>query len=60
MSHLSKIDLHLTQLVLKTKNLKNDKRNLLIGGLNENISYIKNNPLNINIHNSENLIFLNA
>jgi len=54
MSHVSKIDLHLTQLILKTKNLKNDKREVLVGGLNENMSYIKNNPLNINVNNSEN------
>lgn len=57
MDNINKFDLHLTQLILKTKNLKNDKREVLVGNLDKNFIYINNNPLDLVIKNGKSLNF---
>ena len=52
MTKIDKFDLYLTQTILKTSNQKSNNRELSVGSLAKNISYIQNNPLNVNINSS--------
>jgi hypothetical protein len=51
MTKIEKFDLHLTQLILKSKNLKYDSGEVVVGRLTENITFSTKNPLDLKVNN---------